>query len=763
MIYGKFSLAKLSVALFFSVTAITSTAQERLGISTENYSGIGNSFINPANSAHTPFQFDLNFGTASAFLNNRLINFSIATPQTDSAEQTFHFSLPPFKNGSADVIAAFKLPSLAIRFENFTIGVFSNYRFHGTATNFPTDFARNFINGFSPSSAGLTYKIKKHEIAELHWQETGFNISRTVNYYTNERLYFGANIKYLYNGGGFYLGSDNAYDFTVLDSFHYYVPAYAGLFGKGKKGSGVSADLGIKFVKFEKGAWFQKSNNENEKLYNNYLFSAGISLVDFGWMKFKDANSTQFNIQNLNVLLDTAELNNLDVPDPTAMMLGALGNMASEINNSSATIPKFSMQLPTALSYQCDYQPYRKFYVNLTGKIGLPLFNGGRVPAAGMIALTPRYETKKLMVALPLSLFRYKEPTIGAAIRYRGFTIGSDVIFSGNRTKGFDHLDFYFTFKISIEEMEHSFLKPPVPPPIHMTPDTIPLPEGGYTNKFSFNPTENAQIYYSKNTMRADTIFIEELSGGRVGKMLAGTKPQQINWYKPWKYGFGYNITTNYKMKNLKTGVYVIDKKIPFIVKPTSEPHEILIVVPTVQFTAENMAGGRSLHNGKKGKKGGNIVSFHRPADMKQFENLIPLINFFKSDTSLHVGYISEKDLEANSSLKDSKILIIAGNSSHWTRKARQNFDKYIEKGGNAIVVSKDFMHWQIRFRQKGTQIICHKRKLFDFVQNPNLKTTTWDDVKLGMPRPSHLEQDEFNSENVKAENADSVLLAAMT
>ena len=122
--------------------------------------------------------------------------------------------------------------------------------------------------------------------------------------------------------------------------------------------------------------------------------------------------------------------------------------------------------------------------------------------------------------------------------------------------------------------------------------------------------------------------------------MLAATKPQRIRKYKPWKFGFGYHITTNYKMKNLKSGVYAFDKKIPFIVKPKDQPYDILVVVPTNEFTAYNKAGGKSLHDAVKNKKPGNIVSLHRPHDISDYEKLIPLINFFKNDTSMHVVYI---------------------------------------------------------------------------------------------------------------------------
>ena len=72
-------------------------------------------------------------------------------------------------------------------------------------------------------------------------------------------------------------------------------------------------------------------------------------------------------------------------------------------------------------------------------------------------------------------------------------------------------------------------------------------------------------------------------------------------------------------------------------------------------------------------------------------------------------------------------------------------------------MISKDFMHWQIRFRQKGTQIICFKKKFFDFVQDPYLKTTTWDDPKLALPRPPRVEAEKINGSGIGEGTADTI------
>ena len=747
----------VGILLFWSVTT---SAQERLGLTSGNYCGLNNIFINPANSAHTPFQLDLNFGTLDAFFNNRLINIpDLQNTNLNNGSPYFKPTLPPFKYGTMDARVFLKLPSVAVRFENFSIGLFSNFRAHVMVRNFPTELSKKFRNGFNPSFAGELYPMRQHELGYLYWRETGINLSRTIKYFKNERFYFGANLKFLDNANGFYLGSDNTYDVKVVDSLSYFLHQYGGKYARGKNGTGYSADLGFKFVKFARGDAFVKERNENEKMFTNYLFSAGISLMDFGWVNFKDNPvSNTFLLENVNVQVDTAILNNQTGPDFAAYLQGVLGDLSQEIQGGNSNQNPFRMQLPTSVGLQGDYQYHKNFFIHGNMKFPVRFTNNFRISNYSILSITPRFENNKFMIAVPISLYRFTEPTIGLAARYKGFTMGSDVMYTGNRTQGFDHFNFYASFKISIEEMEHSFLKPPVPPFLHMITDTIPLPEGGYAGKISFSNTETIKLFYSRNSMRSDSLPIKKLEEDKVvGKVLAATRPQKIRRFKPWKHGFGYSITTLFKPKNFESGIYMVDNKIPFIVKPAANTKTILVVIPTNEYSANNDAGGKSLHQGKKGRRPASVVSLNRPEKLENYNDLIPLLRSLKKDTSLHVGFVAEKDLENSSVLNGVKLLVIAGKSSHWTRKARTNFDRFLDKGGNVFVISSDFMKWQIRFRQKGTQMVCHKRKLPDLIQDPYLKTVSWDNPSLKFPRPTRIEQKNMNVQSITTNTADTL------
>src|SRR5438093_443567 len=102
--YFRHTSAKLFF-IFFVLSLGKIFSQERLGLISENYAGINNTFINPANSAHTPYQLDLNFLSFNLFLNNRVLNIPNSAFTNVANQDSTHFSLAPFKYGTGDVSA----------------------------------------------------------------------------------------------------------------------------------------------------------------------------------------------------------------------------------------------------------------------------------------------------------------------------------------------------------------------------------------------------------------------------------------------------------------------------------------------------------------------------------------------------------------------------------------------------------------------------------------------------------------------------------
>ena len=75
--------------------------------------------------------------------------------------------------------------------------------------------------------------------------------------------------------------------------------------------------------------------------------------------------------------------------------------------------------------------------------------------------------------------------------------------------------------------------------------------------------------------------------------------------------------------------------------------------------------------------------------------------------------------------------MIIIGHSEYWTRNARLNFDRFIDAGKHALVLSGNTAWWQVRYSADKTQMICYKDILLDPEPNALLKTIKWTTASL--------------------------------
>jgi hypothetical protein len=102
---------------------------------------------------------------------------------------------------------------------------------------------------------------------------------------------------------------------------------------------------------------------------------------------------------------------------------------------------KAKLYLPTALIFGADYQLHARFFVNATFIGNLANRQNFGNSYYGQITLTPRYDTKRLTVALPLTYSMLaNDMKIGLGARFAGFFMGSDdmmALFSNNQ-HGFD-------------------------------------------------------------------------------------------------------------------------------------------------------------------------------------------------------------------------------------------------------------------------------------------------------------------------------------
>ncbi|NOS91637.1 MAG: hypothetical protein HOP30_06925 [Cyclobacteriaceae bacterium] len=263
--------------------------------------------------------------------------------------------------------------------------------------------------------------------------------------------------------------------------------------------------------------------------------------------------------------------------------------------------------------------------------------------------------------------------------------------------------------------------------PIPTEPCSLSV-NSGYVEKFSCLPREKmkAFIHSNKNTEPC-RLDVYDIHGNVAFSVRASLKTQTVSNPEPSIHGFGYSYASEFEIPSgTKSGIYLIEKKIPIIIR-TTQSVDLTIVYPSNTDNAYAIAGGKSLYSKPKS----SIVSFHRPMELQW--QAITGLKWFSTLNNLSINYISDRDMDDYASIQNSKIIVLVGHSEYWTRKARKNFDRFVEAGKHAIILSGNTMWWQVRYSNH--QMICYKS--FDLnseqdpITDPLLNTVEWDRPSL--------------------------------
>ncbi|MBL7859126.1 MAG: hypothetical protein JNM57_15645 [Cyclobacteriaceae bacterium] len=253
----------------------------------------------------------------------------------------------------------------------------------------------------------------------------------------------------------------------------------------------------------------------------------------------------------------------------------------------------------------------------------------------------------------------------------------------------------------------------------------------GYTNQLSVHAGDSIELYlnaYQDEPHQLIRLF--DLSGKEVARYTVAIIVQDTARRKPWENGFNYKRSATVFIPNtLKSGVYLWENSIPLIIK--SHHPKIVVVYPSNTENAYNVAGGKSLYDfNSTNKKRAEKVSFLRPIPLTYHaEEFLRWMH--KQDLS-DVGYITDMDLDNYPEIKKAELLIIPGHSEYWTLAARKNFDRFVNDGKNALILSGNTMWWQVRYNAKKDQLICYRDAKDDPIKSAKLKTINWNEPQLG-------------------------------
>ncbi|MES2849282.1 MAG: hypothetical protein V4685_09505 [Bacteroidota bacterium] len=446
MNYHKISLAVLSV--FF---AEGSMAQNYQAIHGSVYAGSLSAGNNPASLIHVPYSWDI---TPLAFQfkqsSNAFIvkNFSLLSPSGNSIVENTYGVKNRFFFANQDLRllnARFKLNSRS------AIAFGANLRSYMYGTSDKSNYQDTTISLADFQRINVEYQPLGFDAAASTWAETYVSYART--FFDDGYKIVNAGITLKYNrsiAGGYAKGNDIRYiadadtnnptGFLLTNGRLQY--GYSSNIDDARNGgsfntgallentySNISADIGIEYI-------FLSSDEEDEDDSYAYKTKLGISLMDIGGNRYRHSSRSRFgNAVKIGINDTILENKFRDVRD-----IDDFNDSLATISNSlSAITGDFVVYKPTRLVINIDHRIRQNFFVNT--EITLPVIslagkNSLYIKDMNLLAVTPRWETRKFGAYLPVLFNMRKQLWVGGAFRAGPLLLGIHNlanIFSKNR------------------------------------------------------------------------------------------------------------------------------------------------------------------------------------------------------------------------------------------------------------------------------------------------------------------------------------------
>ncbi len=450
-------------------------AQDMTGVTTDRYTGVNRALLNPSYLSDSPFCFHLSLVTANLGLQNNYFyipagRFTIADLFDENADMYrdpggYFSETQPYNNLKAFQYARVQGPSFLLRYNDHTFAFVNSLRTATFARNVPSHLMRFATEGLSYTPQhNIDYdQTPPFSAGTLSWAELGISYGTTFSNHPGHNYSFGAKASYIqaYHASIFnadeleYMVSDDRdisiYNFT--STAHSAIPMdydeneFTGL-EKLFRGKGVSFDLGISYTQKLKPPQ-RKSMKRLYTLpdYEPYVYRLGFSLLDVGFVHMNQ-NTKSLEFDQANTLWGQAQTTDLENIDEF------VSNLQSQLHSGEIHLEddkSFRVFLPTAASLQADYNLGNNFFAYGLWVQDLPLV-ANRISRPSYLGFIPRYETRWFTFALPVTLYEYTKPRIGASLRIGVLTIGAEQPGGVMHINDLEGFDFYFSINWGIKQ-----------------------------------------------------------------------------------------------------------------------------------------------------------------------------------------------------------------------------------------------------------------------------------------------------------------------
>lgn len=476
----RFVLPFIFCTLIFSVFA-----QRQQGMITDNYSGNIGIQYNPANLADSRFRFNMNVIGFNAHLQNNYLQvepphsiYKFLNWKRDSTFGTQNFDYPYAEdytkerlNGKDKFIytnASVNVLSMQFALKNQAGLSFAiTTKAYGKVSNLPENSIKTFLQdldsvGYAKENQrrllGETIDMSNTGAAALAYQQFSFKYAVVAKDKGQDFFKIGFGVDYnigLY--GGYFKANDVSYTLTGIDTLSvtaadmelaYIDPSYQAspdrrlndFFGKSRLGRGVGINAGFVYEHRPDNKAYKYRMNRRRQVdqsANKYDWKVGASIIDLGFVNFNNGAAAR----KLTVSSPTSpkNWNNFDSAD-TWKNIDDVDTFINTFFSSVEQDSSFRMYTPATLNLSADYKIRENIYLAANYTQSLMRNKGKSVKTPNVLSIAPRYESRWLTVALPVSISRYYNiVNLGAYVRGGIFYVGSDNLggfLTGKKTNG---------------------------------------------------------------------------------------------------------------------------------------------------------------------------------------------------------------------------------------------------------------------------------------------------------------------------------------
>jgi hypothetical protein len=423
------------VILLWIVNGVTAYSQNYKAINGSSYAGslgIGN---NPASIVNTPFKWDINA-------------FSFQVTNSTNAVTVFHYSLLSSGKNSEYLFTGGDYGRFA--YVNYNINLFNarfainrqkafafgvNLRGYTNAETSPYNFIDTVKSSREFFGLGNFTRTLSAKVRSSNWIEVFGTYSQTIWDRIADRLNAGITLKITRGyGGGFgdlengrvhpaiengktiYLADNLAARYAYSRNFDAWNKNNNTSFNlknflSDNEGS-ASVDLGFEYLIKSKAV---PTVFDDEEEYYDYEWKIGLSLLDAGFNKYKFSKNSLF-VSGIRSDIADSTLDD-KFKNTSASRLG--DSLKTIVKNSVTPAGVFNITSPMRLVLNVDRYLGGNFFVNGDLSINLtPLDKKGLyVKELNLLTLTPRWETKRLGVYLPVQVNTQGRLWIGGAFK----------------------------------------------------------------------------------------------------------------------------------------------------------------------------------------------------------------------------------------------------------------------------------------------------------------------------------------------------------